>query len=90
MKKNRTPPITPHVGDRLMPLKDQPPFRPFGTKYEFFGGAIGIDHSLQLYEISHIDIQYGADTATSMPLRDRQVIADYMIALWTAFKQHGA
>ncbi len=88
MKKNRTPPITPNLGPDMLPLDDQIPFRPFGTTWELWGGAVGIDHSLQIYDIGPPQAACGAAHVTELTPRDRDVLADYMIALWTAFKTH--
>lgn len=86
MKKPAVPPIEPRTGRQLvMPLHEQAPMAPRGTSVESWGGAMAVDHRLQLWDVgdsrascvAHVD---------DLSARDRRVIAEYQIALWQAFR----
>jgi hypothetical protein len=47
-RKHLVPPITANLGSTVRPLARQPPFRPRGMPIECWGGAMAIDHSLQV------------------------------------------
>lgn len=93
MKKQAAPEIKPHL-DPQNCRWDLPPIRPKGTGYEFWGGALAIDQALQVHDCGRELTLDGRQrntvsaTVNEIPQTQRRVIADYMIALWTAFKEY--
>lgn len=85
-RKNRTPPIAANISKTVRPLAEQPPALPHGVAFEYWGGALAIDHALQLWEVPPRALCL-ASLADLTP-KQRKVIGDYMIALWTAFRDH--
>lgn len=77
--------VQPHTGAGTRPLDEQPAFRPRGTTLELHGGAVGIDHALQVWDIGSCGkgVAFRVD---EMSEQDRRAIGDYMVQLWSDFR----
>lgn len=72
------------------PPVDLPPIRPRGCSLEFWGGVVGIDRSLRVWEVSHPNgepISFASQVGQRGELspRDRKALAEYMVDLWQRF-----
>lgn len=73
-RKHRTPPIAANLTSAVRPISEQPLFRPWGV-------------NLQLWDVGPHAAMCSA-SVTDLSPRERKVIGDYMVALWTTFRDY--
>lgn len=77
------------VPEGCLPV-DLPPIRPSGCSLEFWGGVVGIDRSLRVWEVSTPEgevVPFASQVGPRGELSpsDRQALAEYMVDLWQRF-----
>jgi hypothetical protein len=66
--------------------RDTPPIRPKGCDWEMWGGAVGIDHGLVVWDVNTQDASAApVGFASELSPSSRRALAAYMIELWRAF-----
>lgn len=81
--KERVPSLVPEAAW----TQCNPPIRPKGISLEFWGGAVGIDRSLRLFDVPTDQRNPAGLVARAGDLtpKERRVLAAYMQALWGMF-----